>query len=97
MLQSPWDTDDGDEKQKPEYYMDKGDPQSGDEKPDDVEQGEEATWQFPFAHFKGPAEGPETEGANLDQLESEGDPDNGGHHDHATQEIANGGGESAEQ
>ena len=76
--------------------MDQGDPQSGNEKPDDIEQGEEATGQFPFAYFKTPAEGPETERADLDKLQTERNSDNCGHHHHATHEITYCGGQSPE-
>lgn len=97
VLQPPRDPYDGNEEKKPEYHMNQGYPQPRNEEPDDIQQGEQATGQVPLLYFKGPAERPEAERSDLDQLKTERNPDDGGHHGHSSQEIADSGSQSTEQ
>ena len=97
MLHTPGYTYDGDTEQETENDMEQCDPESGDQQPYDIKQTVETTWHLSFIHSKGPSEGPEAEGTNLDELETERDPDDGDHHSQSPEEIANCGGQSAKE
>jgi len=84
MLHSPGDADDSDAKQESKYYMNQGDPQARYEDPDDVKQTEQAAWYISPVYLKGAPEGPEAKRSDFDQLEAEGNPDDGKHHGHSS-------------
>ncbi len=96
VLQGPGDADDRDEQKKTEDHMQEGDPEAGDQQPDDVQQGNEASRKFSFIHLEGPAEGPEAERSDLDHLETERDPDDGDHHGQSTGKVSYGSGQPPE-
>lgn len=96
MLQPPRYSDNCDEQQESKQHMGEGYPQSGYKEPDNIEQGEQAPWQLSLVYPEGPAERPETKRSDFDQLEPEGYADDCGHHHHATQKVADGGGQSPE-
>jgi len=97
MLHAPWDTYDGDTEQEPENDMEHCDPQAGNKQPYDIKQAVKAARHLSFFHVEGSSEGPEAERTNLDELETERDPDDSHHHCQSADKIANRGGQSAEE
>jgi len=97
MLHAPGYTYDGNTKQEPENDMEQCDPQAGDKQPYDIKQAVKTARHLSFFHVKGSSEGPEAERTNLDELETEWNPYDSHHHCQSTEEVANCGGQSAEE
>ncbi len=95
MLCPPGQADDRKAKQDTEDKMGDGKPESRDEQPDKVEQQGEAAREF-IVDLKGTSEGPQAKETDLDQLESEGDANDGEHHHESTPYVADRGGKTTE-
>jgi len=95
MLCTPGKANDGEAEKDAEDKMSDGKPESGDQQPDKVQQQGKATRQL-IVDLKGAAKRPQAQQADFNKLESEGDADDGEHHDQSTPNIPDRSGKAAE-
>jgi hypothetical protein len=97
MLHSPGNANDSDGQKKTEDDMKQGNPQACDQEPYYIQKAVEATWEFPFIHMESAAKGPQAQGTDFDQLESEWYTDDSHHHGQTSEKITDGSGQTAEK